>query len=82
MTTYMIYDHFQETGAYDAAQGLSDLFNIYLQNDDVQDFDTRWDQILSGTAEMPPENVFEGLYQKKLQISEQLQTVLAMYNKN
>ena len=28
---YMIYDHFQATGAYDAAQGLSDLLNICLQ---------------------------------------------------
>ena len=80
MTTYMIYDHFQETGASDAAQDLSDVFNICLENHDVQDFDTRWDQILSGTAEMHPENVLEGLYQKKLQISEQPQTVLAMYN--
>ena len=80
MTTYMIYDHFQETGASDAAQGLSDVFNICLENHDVQDFDTRWDQILSGTTEMPPENVFEGLYKKKLQVSEQLQTVLAMYS--
>ena len=42
---YMIYDHFQATGAYDAAQGLSDQFNICPQNDDVQNFDARWDQI-------------------------------------
>ena len=72
----MINDHFEETEAYDAAQGLSDLFNICLQNDDVQDFGTRWDQILSGTTEMPPENVLERLYKKKLQVSEQLRTVL------
>ena len=37
-------------------------------------------KILSGTTEMPPENVFEGLYKKKLQVSEQLQTVLAVYS--
>ena len=42
---YMIYGHFQSTAACDAAQGLSDLFNTCLQNDDVQDFDTRCDQI-------------------------------------
>ena len=38
----MIYEHFRATGAYEAVQGLPDLFNIRLQNDDVQDFDTRW----------------------------------------
>ena len=59
---YMIYGHFQSTGAYDTAQGLSDLFSICLQNDTVQDFDTRWDQILWGPSEMPPENVAEGFY--------------------
>ena len=36
---YMIYEHFRATGAHEAVQGLSDLFNILLQNDDFQDFD-------------------------------------------
>ena len=58
----------------------SDLFNICLHNDDVQDFDARWDQILSGTSEMLPENVLEGLHRNKLQCSEQLQAVFAMSN--
>ena len=78
----MIYDHFQAIGACDAAQGLSDLFNICLQSDDVQDFDTRWDQILSGTSEIPHENVLEGLCKMKLQDSEQLQTLLALCNQD
>ena len=34
----MIRDHFQSIGGYDTAKGLSDLFHICLQNDDVQDF--------------------------------------------
>ena len=76
----MICDHFQATRAYDAAQGLSDLSNICFQNDDVQDFDTRWDQILLGTRELLHENVLEGLYKRKLQSSEQLQTVLTLHN--
>ena len=37
---YMIYDYFRATGAYEAVQGLSDLFNVRLHDDDVQDFDT------------------------------------------
>ena len=41
----MIYVDFLSTEAHDTAQGLSDLFNICSQNDDVQDFDTRCDQI-------------------------------------
>ena len=36
---YMIFEHFRATGACEGVQGLSDLFNIRLQNGDVQDFD-------------------------------------------
>ena len=50
---FMIYEHFRATGAYEAVQGLSDPFNIRLRNDDVQDFDGRWDRaLLSATTEM------------------------------
>ena len=41
---YMIYEYFRATGAFEAVQGLSDLFITILQNDDVQDFDVRWGQ--------------------------------------
>ena len=58
---------------------LSDLFNIRLQNDDVQDFDTRWDHPLLAASEIPTEMVLEGLYKSKLQDYVQLQTVLALY---
>ena len=63
---YMIRGHIQVPGAVDAAQGGSDLFNICLQHDDVHDFDARWDQILLGTSEMPPESVLEGFVEKKV----------------
>ena len=48
---YMIYEYFRATGACEAVQGLSNLFNIRLQNDDVQDLDTRWDQALLAASE-------------------------------
>ena len=47
---YMIYDHFRAAGACEAVQGLPDLLSMRLQNDDVEDFDTRWDQPLQGGA--------------------------------
>ena len=41
-------------------QGLSDLFNICLHDDDIQDFDTRLDQALLTPSEIPTDNVLEG----------------------
>ena len=41
---HMICEHFRATGAYEAVQGPSDLFNVRFQNDDVRDFVVRWNQ--------------------------------------
>ena len=74
-TAHMICEYFRATGAYEAAQGLSDLFAVSLQNDDVQDFDFRWDRALLSVSAMPSDMILEGLYKSKLQNSAQLQTV-------
>ena len=57
---HMIYEHFRATGAHEAVQGLSHLFSISLQKDDVQDIDVRWDQALLSACDMPTEMVMEG----------------------
>ena len=76
----MICEHFRATGACEAVQGLSNLFSVTLQNDDVQDFDVRWDQALLSASDMPSDVILEGLYKSKLQDSVQFQTVLALYD--
>ena len=38
-----------------------------LQNDDVQDFDLRWDHALIAVSEMPSDAILEGLCKSKLQ---------------
>ena len=58
----MIYKHFRATGAHEAVQGLSDLFKMRLQNDDVQDFDVRLDQALLSAKETLTGTVLQGLH--------------------
>ena len=72
----MIYEYFRATGANEVVKGLSNLFTISLQNDDVQGFDVRWDYDPLSVSEMPSDMILEGLYKSKLQNSVQLQTVL------
>ena len=57
---FLIYDHFRATSAHDEALDLSDLPSVSSKRDDIQDFDTRWDQALSAVSETPNENVLEG----------------------
>ena len=66
---HIIYECSRATGAYEAVQGLSDLFTTSSQNDDVQDFDVGWGQALLSVSEMPSEVMLEGLYTSKLQDS-------------
>ena len=77
---YMMYEYFRARRACEAVQGLSTLFAISLQNDDVQDFDVRWDHASLSGSEMPSDMILEGLYKSKLDGSVQLQTVMASYD--
>ena len=65
--------------SYDESQGLSGLFSIKMENDDIQDFDLRWEQALL-TNDPPSDKVLEALYVSKLQDSSQAQTIMALYN--
>ena len=71
---YMIYEYFRATRACEAVQGLSDLFTFSLQNDDVQDFDVRWDHDQLSVSEMPSDMILGRIVN-----SAQLQSVLALY---
>ena len=42
---YVIYGYFWVTGANDSVDNYADLFTISLRNDDIQEFDSKWDGI-------------------------------------
>ena len=75
---FMIYDYFRVTGAHDTVLDYADFFSITLRNDDVQDFDTRWDEIRLSMTKIPTDGVLESLYKKRIRESEQLKTVLEL----
>ena len=60
---YMIYDYFRVTGAHDTVLHYADLFSITLRNDDVQEFDTRCDEILLSMTKIPPDDVLDKFVQ-------------------
>ena len=46
----------------------ADLFSVVLQDDNVQEFDTRWDEV-------PSDDVLESLYKLRIREPAQLTTV-------
>ena len=55
-------------------------FTIGLRNDDIQEFDSKWDGILLSLTKIPPDDILEGLYQLRIRESEKLKTVLELYD--
>ena len=76
----MIYDYFRVTDAHDTVLDYADLFTITLHNNDVQEFDTRWDEILLSKTKIPPDDVLESLYKLRIRESDQLKAVLELYD--
>ena len=53
---------------------------ISLRNDDIQEFDSKWDGILLSMTKIPPDDILEGLYKLRIRESEKLKTVLELYD--
>ena len=70
---YVIYDYFRVTGAHDTILDYVDFFSITLRNDNVQDFDTRWDEFLLSVTKIPSDDVLEILCKLRIRHSDQLQ---------
>ena len=66
--------------AHDTVLDYADILSISLRNDDVQEFDTRWDEILLSITKIPPNDVLVSLYILRVSKSDQLKTVLELYD--
>ena len=60
---YLIYDYFRVIGI---CRKYADLFTISLRNDDIQEFDSKWDGILLSMTKIPPDGILEGLHKLRI----------------
>ena len=77
---YLIYEYFRVTGANDSVENYGDLFTVVLRQDDIQEFDSKWDGILLSMTKIPHDDILDGLYKLRIRESEKLKTVLELYN--
>ena len=73
---YMIYDYFRVTSAHDTVLDYADFFSVTLHDDNIQEFDTRWDEVLLSMSKIPSDDILESLYKLRIRESDQLETVL------
>ena len=56
------------------------LFTVVRRNDDIQEFDSKWDEILLSMTQIPSGDIVESLYKIRIRVSDKLKTVLELYN--
>ena len=69
---FLIYEYFRVTGANDSVENYADLFTVVLRNDDIQEFDSKWENFLTMT-QIPSDEIL------RMRESEKLKTVLELY---
>ena len=52
---------------------------VYLKNDHVQAFYTKWDEVLSAVTDRPTDNMLESLYKMQVEKSEELKYLVQVY---
>ena len=72
---FMIYAYFRVTGAPDTVLDYADLFSVTLRDDNIQEFDTRWDEVLLSMSKIPSDDILESLYKLRIRESDQVKTV-------
>ena len=77
---YLIYEYFRVTRTNDSVENYADLFTVALRNDNIQEFDTNWDEIPLSMTQIPSDDILENLYKLRTQESEKLKTVLELYD--
>ena len=66
------------TGANGSVENYAVLFTVVLRNDDIQEFDSKWDGILLSMTKIPHDDILEGLYKLRIRESEKLKIVLEL----
>ena len=56
------------------------FFSITLCDDNVREFNTRWDEIILSMSKIPSDDVLASLYKFRERLSDQLKTVLELYD--
>ena len=54
--------------------------SLYHHDDDIQEFDTRWDGILLSMTKVPSDDLLESFYKLRIRESAQLKTALELYD--
>ena len=59
---------------------ITTYLQLFFRKDDIQEFDSKWDEISLSMTQIPSDDILQGLYKLRIRESEKLKTVLELYN--
>ena len=78
----MICEYLQVTGIHESILDFADLVGVTPCGWMFRGFDTRWDEVLPSAKETPQKHILGSMYKMRIQGSEQLRIVLALYDRD
>ena len=63
---HMIYEHFRITATTESFLELSDPVSVTLRENDVQGFDTKWNEVLFSMREALKDDILESVYKTRV----------------
>ena len=76
---YRIFEHFTLPAASKEQLDVNHIFNLELKNDNLKQFNSKWDEIIIQLPEEPADNWIEPMYRKQLEKSAQFAPYMAQY---
>ena len=76
----MIHDHFRVTDDHDTVLDYADLFSVSRHDDNIQEFDTRWDEVLLTMTKNPSDDILESLYKLRIRSDMEIHQKISMPN--
>ena len=80
LIAFMVYVYFRVIDAHGTVLDYADLFTVTLHDDNFQEFDARWDEVPLPMSKIPSDDILESLYTLRRRESNQLKTVLELYD--
>ena len=71
---FIVYDYFRVTGAHDTVLDYADSFSDTFRDDNIQEFDTRWDEVPLLVTKIPSDEILESLFKLRIRESDQFKT--------
>ena len=56
---FVIFDYFRVIGGHDTVLDYADSFFVALRVEDIQEFDTRWDEVLTSMSKIQSDEIWE-----------------------